>query len=127
MTIDNPDSFVNIAGEDVNLNYLFFKQTADGYGNIYDVLVDTDTTPIRVFKQQTDFTSFTTWPDGTEISDGDLVYFYDSTEDRVMSVNTTNNTLELQRDYRAAIGRRNLKFQYIHNASVTTQHLEPIY
>jgi len=116
--IDNPDSFINVVGEDVNLNYLFFKETADAYGNVYDELVDTDTTPIRIIKQQADFTSFTTWPDGTAISNGDLVYFYDSTEDRVMSVNTSSNILELQNTYKASVGRKNLKFQYIHNASV---------
>ena len=115
--IDNPDSFINIVGEDVDLNYLFFKETADAYGNVFDALVDTDTTPIRVIKQQSDFTSFTTWPDGAAIANGDLVYFYDSTEDRIMSVNTSSNILELQSKYTASVGRKNLKFQYIHNAS----------
>jgi hypothetical protein len=47
-----------------------------------------------------------------------LIYFYDSAEDIVKRVDRTTNTLIISNEYTATIGRRNLKFQYIHNASV---------
>jgi hypothetical protein len=116
--IDDPESFIEVAGEDIDLGYLFFKETADTYGNVSDVLVDTAVTKIRLFSKQTLVTDFVTWPDGTKIVSGDLVYFYDSNEDRIMSINTTTNTFTLQPAYSAYVGRKGLKFQYIHNASV---------
>ncbi len=115
--IDDPESFVSISGEDVDLGYLFFFETTDDYGNKIYELVDTEVTPIKVFQKKSLITSFTTWPDGDEMTDGQLVYFYDSDEDIVMSVNLTTNTLDLQSLYTAKIGRSGLKFQYIHNAS----------
>jgi len=116
--VDNPESFMQIVGEDLDLNYLFFKEVVDTYGNKIYELVDTTVTPIKVFQKQSLITSFSTWPDGTSIANGDLVYFYDSTEDRVMSANTTTNTLTIESAYKANIGRNGLKFQYLHNASV---------
>jgi hypothetical protein len=116
--IDDPESFIEVAGQDIDLGYLFFKETADTYGNVSDVLVDTSVTKIRLFLKQTSVTDFVTWPDGTAITDGDLVYFYDSNEDRIMSIDTATNTFILQPSYKAYVGRQGLKFQYIHNASV---------
>lgn len=115
--IDDPESFVSISGEDTSLGYLFFKEATDDYGNKIYELVDTNVTPIKVFQKKSLITSFTTWPDGDEIVDGQLVYFYDSAEDIVMSVNLTTNTLNLESSYKANIGRSGLKFQYVHNAS----------
>ena len=116
--IDDPESFIEVAGNDIDLGYLFFKETADAYGNVSDVLVDTSVTKIRLFSKQISVTDFVTWPDGTAIVNGDLVYFYDSNEDRIMSINTATNTFILQPTYKAYVGRKGLKFQYIHNASV---------
>ena len=50
--------------------------------------------------------------------DGQLIYFYDSNEDRVKRVDRSTNTLILESSYRANVGRANIKFQYIHNANV---------
>ncbi len=115
--IDDPESFVSISGEDTSLGYLFFKEATDDYGNKIYNLVDTTQTPIKIFQKKTLITSFTTWPDGTDMVDGQLVYFYDSAEDIVMSVNLSTNTLNLESSYKANIGRNGLKFQYVHNAS----------
>jgi hypothetical protein len=47
-----------------------------------------------------------------------LIYFYDIGENVIKRVNRTTNTLDIASEYSAVLGRRNLKFQYIHNASV---------
>jgi hypothetical protein len=67
---------------------------------------------IREKESVVDFTDTVTYPDGQ------LIYFYSIDEDAVKVVNRSTNTFDLDRTYRANIGRRNLKFQYIHNASV---------
>ena len=112
--IDNPDSFEQIVGSDTELNYLFFKEIVDQYGTTSYQLVDNsnDLILIREKEAVVDFTDTVTYPDGQ------LIYFYTIDEDAVKSVNRTTNTFDLDRTYRANIGRRNLKFQYIHNASV---------
>ena len=112
--IDNPDAFEQIVGADTSLNYLFFKETVDQYGTTIYQLVDNsnDLILIREKESVVDFTDVTTYPDGQ------LIYFYTIDEDAVKAVNRSTNTFDLDRSYRANIGRRNLKFQYIHNASV---------
>jgi len=112
--IDNPDSFEQIVGADTALNYLFFKETVDQYGTTIYQLVDNsdDLILIREKESIVDFTDTVTYPDGQ------LIYFYTIDEDAVKAVNRTTNTFDLDRSYRANVGRRNLKFQYIHNASV---------
>jgi hypothetical protein len=51
-------------------------------------------------------------------ADQQLIYFYDTAENRVKRVDKTTNTLILDTSYIGVRGRRNLKFQYTHNASV---------
>jgi hypothetical protein len=112
--IDNPDSFEQIVGEDTVLNYLFFKETVDEYGTTTYQLIDNSDNLILIREKESavDFTDTVTYPDGQ------LIYFYTIDEDAVKIVNRTTNTFDLDRSYRSNIGRRNLKFQYIHNASV---------
>ena len=112
--IDNPDYFEMIAGTDQDLNYLIFKETVDQYGTkIYNLLDNSNgTVLIREKESLIDITDATTYPDGQ------LIYFYDVDEDVVKKVNRATNTLDLDRTYKALIGRRDVKFQYIHNASV---------
>ena len=112
--IDNPESFEKVVGNDQELNYLFFQETVDQYGTtIYKLLDNSDNLIlIREKESAVDLTDTTTY------THGQLIYFYDSDEDVVKSVNRTTNTLVFERTYKAVIGRRNLKFQYIHNASV---------
>jgi len=112
--IDNPESFEQIVGVDTVLNYLFFKETVDQYGTTTYQLVDNSDNLILIREKESvvDFNDTVTYPDGQ------LIYFYTIDEDAVKAVNRSTNTFDLDRSYRANIGRRNLKFQYIHNASV---------
>ena len=108
--VDNPDSFISIAGEDVDKNYLFFTKTVDSYGSTIYNLFDNSNNTILVLDKET-----TT--NVNDYDDGQLIYFSDASENRVKKVNKTTNTFDLQTDYRASIGRRNIKFQYTHAAS----------
>jgi len=109
--IDNPESFEILVGPDSNFQYLFFEEIVDDTGSTIYMLVDNsnDLIVVRQTEGSTNITDFT---------DGQLIYFYDSAENRVKQVNKTTNTLDLKSNYKANIGRRNLKFQYIHNAGV---------
>ena len=109
--IDNPESFEILVGPDSNLQYLFFEEIVDDTGSTIYTLVDNsnDLIVVRQTEGSINITDFT---------DGQLIYFYDSAENRVKQVNKTTNTLDLKSNYKANIGRRNLKFQYIHNAGV---------
>jgi len=108
--IDNPESFEIIAGEDVQNNYLFFVEIVDANGyEVFD-LVDNSNELILVRQKESEINV-------SDFNDGQLIYFYDPDEDRVKQVNRSNNSLSLQSQYRANIGRDRIKFQYIHNAS----------
>ena len=54
-------------------------------------------------------------------TDGQLFYFYDTTEDVVKKYDSTTNTLSTSTDYYARRGRSNLSFQYKHNAGQETR------
>jgi hypothetical protein len=112
--IDNPESFEKIVGTDQQLNYLFFEETVDQFGTTQYELIDNsnDFVLVREKESVVDFTDIETFPDGQ------LIYFYDIDQDVIKSVNRRTNTFDLERTYKAVIGRRNLKFQYVHNASV---------
>lgn len=115
--IDNPDAFEMVAGEDKDLKYLFFQRTIDEYGaEIYKYIESSDDGNILV-KDKT----------SNEIGNinsydaGQLIYFYDQSEDvvkRVTLTGTGSKTFEIDSSYRANIGRNLVKFQYIHNAGV---------
>lgn len=112
--IDNPESFEQIVGIDQDLNFLFFKETTDQYGTKIYELVDNsnDLILIREKESAIDFNDTVTY------ADGQLIYFYDSLENIIKRVDRSTNTLVIESSYKANVGRRNLKFQYIHNASV---------
>jgi hypothetical protein len=112
--IDNPESFENIVGLNQDLNFLFFLTSNDIYGTKIRTLIDnsTDLILIRPKEAGIDINDTASYPDQQ------LIYFYDSAEDIVKRVDRTTNTLIIANEYTAAIGRRNLKFQYLHNASV---------
>ena len=111
--IDDPDSFENIVGEDRDLNFLFFQETTDNYGSVVFEKIDNTNDQIKILRSENNFN----FADEVNYPDGQLVYFYDVSEDRVKRVDRTTNTLVLDSSYRANIGRDRLKFQYIHNAS----------
>jgi hypothetical protein len=112
--IDNPDSFENIVGLDQDLNFLFFQSSNDSYGTKIKTLLDNSAGLLLVRQKEAEinFNDIVTYPDQQ------LIYFYDIDENIVKRVNRTTNTLDIDNTYSAVIGRRNLKFQYIHNASV---------
>jgi hypothetical protein len=109
--IDNADAFEQIVGADQALNYLFFTEVVDSFGNIVYTYFDNSTDLILVEPNENQINV-------NEFDDGQLIYFYDSAEDRVKRVDTASNSLILESGYRANIGRSGLKFQYVHNANV---------
>jgi hypothetical protein len=111
--IDNPEQFEQIVGTDAELNYLFFRETVDKFGDSVFEFIDNSTGTILIRLREADVNI-----NDPEFTQGRLVYFYDVDENVVKSVDKTTNTFTLESSYRANIGRNNLKFQYIHNASV---------
>ena len=111
--IDNPEQFEQIVGTDAELNYLFFRETVDKFGDSVFEFIDNSTGIILIRQREADVNI-----NDPEFTQGRLVYFYDVDENIVKSVDKTTNTFTLESTYRANIGRNNLKFQYIHNASV---------
>jgi hypothetical protein len=114
--IDNPDAFEQVVGSDQELNYLFFQEIVDRYGTKTFELIDNSNDFIIVREKESlvDVNDLVNYPTGQ------LIYFYDIDENVVKRVvrNGTTNALVIESSYKAEIGRRNLKFQYIHNASV---------
>jgi hypothetical protein len=108
--IDDPEAFSQIVGEDTALEFIFFKETKDSSGNVAFEVVDETVTPIAVVQREATVTV-------NDYNDGDLIYFYDINENRVKQVHKATNTLVLQPSYKANVGRKGLKFQYVHNAS----------
>ena len=109
--IDNPESFEQIAGEDGDLNFLFFQQIVDETGAVSYQKLDNSDNTILVYQRESQI-------DINDFTDGQLIYFYDTAENRVKRVDLTTNTLVLESSYKGVYGRDKLKFQYIHNASV---------
>lgn len=111
--IDNPEQFEQIVGEDSLRQYLFFVETLSVQGDRFYQYVDNSNGDILIRNRE----SLVNIND-PEFTDGRLVYFYDSEEDRIKRVDKSTNTFVLESKYKANIGRANLKFHYIHNASV---------
>ena len=103
--IDNPEGFDKVVG--IN-DYIFFKEVTDVNGSIEFQLVTDEV--INVAQYETDVIT-----DDLEV--GSLYYFYDPTEDRVKRLNSSKKW-DIALDYKGVRGRKDLKFQYIHNASV---------
>jgi hypothetical protein len=109
--VDNPEAFEQIVGLDTQLNYLFFEEIIDEAGSQVYQLVDNSDNLILIVERESLITI-------SNYNDGQLIYFYDSAEDQVKRVDKTTNTLILESTYKGVVGRDNLKFQYVHNASV---------
>jgi hypothetical protein len=116
--IDNPDSFEQIVGADTDTPkpYLFFTESVDTFGNVSYTYFENSlkANGRRIIDIQLRESEINI----NEYDDGELIYFYDASEDRVKSVDKASNTLVLESNYKAYIGRAGLKFQYIHNANV---------
>lgn len=107
--IDDPESFESIVGVDLNLKYLFFKEIEDTFGNFGYQIVTDETILLRQRESQVNLST-------ENFVDGQLIYFYDSSENRIKRFDAETNTLILESSYKANFGRANLKFQYLHNA-----------
>ena len=108
--VDDPESFEQIAGTDLDLKFLFFKEEEDQFGNfLYKLVVDEDII-VRQRESQVNLSQ-------ENFADGQLIYFYDSQEDRIKRYDESTQTLNLDSSYKANRGRAGLKFQYIHNSS----------
>ena len=107
--IDNPEAFELIVGPDSNLSYLFFQETVDDLGNKTKIFIDNSNNNIVIVQKESLINV-------NNYTDGQLIYFYDADENVVKRVNRSTNTLDIEPDYIAVVGRSNLKFQYIHTA-----------
>lgn len=111
--VDNPDIFKEIINESVNpLDKLVFLQkivTSDGVNDFVYVARETiglkETTILNSKADRAPLSSY---------DDGDLFYYKE--EDLFERLNLSTYTLSIVTDYKARIGRDNLKFQYIHAA-----------
>jgi hypothetical protein len=110
--IDDPDSFEEIVGEDIDLKFLYFKEIQDNTGNVSTELIDTSVESIVAFQRETDINV-------NNFDAGQLIYFYDLNENRIKRVtgtSTGSKILVIEPSYRAYVGRDDIKFQYIHNS-----------
>ena len=106
--IDDPEAFDDIVNGNIEETFIFFKQETDNNGTVDYVLVTDET--INVAQREIDV-------DVEGLPAGTLYYFYDTTEDRVKRLNSLG-LWDLALEYKGVKGRKDLKFQYIHNASV---------
>lgn len=109
--IDNPEAFDDIVSDNAAYKFLFFQDTNDSLGNKIRIYIDNSDNHIAIVQKES-------LVNVNDYNDGDLIYFYDSSEDRVKRVDKTTNTLVLESSYIASVGRSNIKFQYVHNANV---------
>jgi hypothetical protein len=109
--IDNPESFEQIVGQDLDLHFLFFKESTDLTGNKIKEYVDNSDNHIAIVLKESLINV-------NNYANGNLIYFYDSAENVIKRVDKSTNTLILESAYSANVGRAGLKFQYIHNANV---------
>jgi hypothetical protein len=109
--IDDPDAFQSVVGADSDLSYIFFLEEVNAFGQKSFTYVNNTLNTILVYERESGINI-------NDFSNGQLIYFYNTDEEVVKRVNKTTNTLEIQPQYRANIGRSNLKFQYTHNANV---------
>lgn len=129
--IDNPDAFIELVGLDTPVeiqggevivpNYIFFVEEIDNQGQKnYRYVDNSDGTTILIRESE-----FTLPVEDYDIfADGQLIYFYNSNEDRVKQFSKSTNSFTLRSEYKGRVGRDRLKFQYIHTAS-TSRRIDP--
>jgi len=119
--IDDPDSFINVvAPESTDARgyqdkFVFFQNTVVGN---YTVAKKVDASNFIIFDKETSI------PALADYSDGQLFYFYSSTENVIKSYSATRGVLDLNNTYFAKPGRSDIRFQYIHNAE-NDRRLDP--
>ena len=108
--IDNPDSFDEIVGTDLLTKYIFFQQVQDENGfDVFNYIPNINNRFVIKDKEIN--------VNVNEYDHNQLIYFYDQGENIIKRVDLITRSFILEPSYVAYIGRDNLKFQYIHNAS----------
>jgi len=108
--IDNPDSFDEIVGSNINNKYVFFQQVQDENGfDIFNYIPNVNNKFIIIDKEVN--------ANVNDYEHNQLIYFYDRAENLIKKVDLITRSFVLEPSYVGYIGRDNLKFQYIHNAS----------
>jgi len=119
--VDDPDSFDNIVapesldGRSYRDKFVFFQTSVV---DNQTVIKKVSASNFVIFDQETSI------PALSDYTNGQLFYFYASTENVVKSYNSTTGSLDLENSYYARPGRDNIKFQYIHNAE-DNRRLDP--
>ena len=114
--VDNPDLFDIIIEPDTSISskFVFFEKYIS-YDNIERYRPYASSNFVISLNEADITLSSATY------TDGQLFYFYDTTEDVVKKYDSTTNTLSTSTDYYARRGRSNLSFQYKHNAGQETR------
>lgn len=117
---DNPDIFKDIVNPDTNLNskYVFFQRQTDfdnlerwvplASGTINMMFADLENVEIKK----------------TEYLNGQVFYAYTDKKFYQLSITGSEFTISETTDYRVAVGRQDLYFQYKHN-SPNTRRIDP--
>jgi len=114
--VDNPEIFDIIVEPDLSISTKFvFQEKYISYNNISRFRPYASTNFV-VTAKETDITL-----DSSTYTNGQLFYFYDSSEDIIKKYNSTTNTLATTTDYIARRGRSSISFQYKHNAGQETR------
>jgi len=108
--VDNPEIFKDIVEETVNeTDKVIFLQKIVSTDGVNDyVYVTKESLGIIVLDTKSNIGAL------SQYDDGQLFYYID--EDIFEQLDLTSSTLTIVTDYKARIGRDNLKFQYIHAA-----------
>jgi len=109
--IDNPETFEQIVGTDLDNQFIFFKKVVDELGYVSFVYFENSNLEILIFRSSDDV-------DINLYADGQYFYFYSENENIVKFLDKSTNTLIIDNNYRVYRGRDKLKFQYIHNANI---------
>jgi len=110
--VDSPNLFEDIVNQEQNpqdkLVFLESVRTNDGINDF--VYVSPSDINLRVFGQKTEFESIPK----SQFAQNQLLYFVQ--EDVFENLDITTNTTSINQNYRARVGRDNLRFQYFHSA-----------
>jgi len=113
--IDDPEIYNDAVGSETINDFIFFKEIINADGTREFLITDDN---IKILRREAEVNL----NDKVNYPEGQLIYFYDVNENIVKRV--TGNVLTVALEYRGNKGRKNLKFQYIHNAS-TDRRIDP--
>lgn len=115
--IDNPDSFDDIVGTELDNKYVFFKKSTDNFGFTNFSFVTNNNNTILIKDKEVNVSV-------NDYTHNQLIYFYDQAENFIKRVDLITRTFILEPSYVAYVGRSGLKFQYVHNAS-SSRRIDP--